>query len=298
MPFVDYEEWEKQYFEPYNNFKHIIPTSDASAWKQYENHRWVYFKNKICEIQNISWLPSGVLPEKYPVFSKPVFNLYGMGAQAFRMDSKDEYIYMPGHIVTEYFTGDHVSTDLAISRGKIYWLQHAIGHGSNKGAFDYWELLEHTISDILCLLVKFVIVHLKDFTGVINVETIGGRMIDVHLRFSNQWIDLYSENWLDQIQQFYITGKLTKKLTREKGYSVAAFSSDLPDLSGTIDVQLIVEKYGVSSIQIPTYLNAREAISENPDFGIRIAVVNGRNLQDCRNAILEISQQVGVTQNL
>ena len=33
--------------------------------------------------------------------------------------------------------------------------------------------------------------HLKGYTGLVNLETIGGRIIEVHLRFADQWPDLY-----------------------------------------------------------------------------------------------------------
>ena len=33
--------------------------------------------------------------------------------------------------------------------------------------------------------------YLPDYTGMLNIETIGGRIIEAHLRFADQWPDLY-----------------------------------------------------------------------------------------------------------
>ena len=33
--------------------------------------------------------------------------------------------------------------------------------------------------------------HLAGYTGMLNLETIGGTIIEAHLRFADQWPDLY-----------------------------------------------------------------------------------------------------------
>jgi hypothetical protein len=39
----------------------------------------------------------------------------------------------------------------------------------------------------------------RGYTGILNTETIGGRMIEVHLRMSDQWPDLYGAGWVDAL---------------------------------------------------------------------------------------------------
>ena len=38
---------------------------------------------------------------------------------------------------------------------------------------------------------------------MLNVETIGGYIIEVHLRFADQWPDLYGRHWMDAVVQLY-----------------------------------------------------------------------------------------------
>ena len=44
---------------------------------------------------------------------------------------------------------------------------------------------------------------MKGYSGAANVETIGGKIIEVHLRFADQWPDLYGEGWLEAIVELY-----------------------------------------------------------------------------------------------
>jgi hypothetical protein len=34
---------------------------------------------------------------------------------------------------------------------------------------------------------------------MLNLETIGGTIIEVHLRFADQWLDLYGPGWVDAV---------------------------------------------------------------------------------------------------
>jgi len=41
---------------------------------------------------------------------------------------------------------------------------------------------------------------------MLNLETIGGIIIEVHLRFADQWPDLYGPGWIDAVVRLYETG--------------------------------------------------------------------------------------------
>ena len=44
---------------------------------------------------------------------------------------------------------------------------------------------------------RWVARNLAGYTGMANLETIGGRIIEVHLRFTDQWPDLYGSGLVD-----------------------------------------------------------------------------------------------------
>src|SRR5256886_6425191 len=59
---------------------------------------------------------------------------------------------------------------------------------------------------------------------MLNLETIGGRIIDAHLRFADQWPDLYGAGWLAAVVGLYGQGEWHfADRDRRNGYSVALF---------------------------------------------------------------------------
>ena len=80
MPICEADPWRYQYFADEPCPEDVqIPTEDADAWTWNPNHRWIYDKLRVAASQGMDCGPHGVPPASYPVFSKPVFNLKGMG---------------------------------------------------------------------------------------------------------------------------------------------------------------------------------------------------------------------------
>ena len=113
-----------------------------SGWLWNPRHRWVYDKLAVALSQNLSAAPHGVAPTEFPVFSKPIYNLKGMGVDSRTLASPADYAayYQPGHMWMPLLTGDHISTDLAVVDGEPHWWRHARGIASGDGTFDYWEI--------------------------------------------------------------------------------------------------------------------------------------------------------------
>ena len=71
--------------------------------------------------------------------------------------------------------------------------------------------------------------HLAGYTGMINLETIGGRIIEVHLRFADQWPDLYGKGWVEALVRLYEHRRWDYPDTdRRDGYSVVLFGPHGP----------------------------------------------------------------------
>ena len=80
MPVCERDPWRLQYFENVPCPDDVlIPTDDPDSWNWYPRHRWLYDKLKVAESQGLACGPHGVAPERFPVFSKPMMNLKGMG---------------------------------------------------------------------------------------------------------------------------------------------------------------------------------------------------------------------------
>ena len=100
MPIVEKDPWRAQYFVDVACPDDIvIPTDDADAYRLFPAHRWIYNKLLVCETQGLVHGPHGIEPSTFPVFSKPIFNLRGMGVGGRILHGREEYLrhQQPGH---------------------------------------------------------------------------------------------------------------------------------------------------------------------------------------------------------
>src|SRR5262249_11401986 len=232
MPICEADPWRLQYFEraacpPDVN----IPTEDSDAWLWFPDHRWVYDKIAIALSQGLDAGPHGVPPPRFPVFSKPITNLKGMGIASRVLSSQAEYeaSLTPGHMWMALLDGRHVSSDVAVVDGEPRRWRHVIREPSGEGTFDHWTVHAAHDGGIEDYCGSWIRRHLKGYTGILNTETIGGRMIEVHLRMSDQWPDLYGAGWVDALVRLYRERRWDfADHDRRDGYSVVLFGPHGP----------------------------------------------------------------------
>ena len=141
MPICEADPWRLQYFEHVKTAA-LIPTEDSDAWRWYPRHRWVYDKLQVALSQKLDAGPHGTPPPAFPVFSKPIMNLRGMGAGSRVINSSAEYAasYTPGHFWVTLLSGRHVSSDIAVVNGVPHWWGHVTGTPAGEGTFDHWTV--------------------------------------------------------------------------------------------------------------------------------------------------------------
>lgn len=279
MPIIECDPWREQYFRTVACPAHVVvPTDDMEAYRLFPAHRRVYNKLLICETQAIEHAPHGICPAAFPVFSKPIYNLLGMGAGIGVMWSVEDYDRMlsPGHLWMALLQGEHVSSDVAVVGGEPAWWKHAVGSPLPHGAFDRWTLLAESRPDLEAYCGAWLRRHLSGYTGMVNLETIDGRIIECHLRLADQWVDLHGPGWMASVVDLYAEGRWRfGDHDRRTGYSVVLFGEH--GYWHRIDeglVDTLRRHPGVSSIQItfhPDRLPERHAM---PPGGFRLAVVN------------------------
>lgn len=178
------------------NIDDYCPKNDEEAWLMYPKLNYVYNKMFICEFQNLAYAPMPILPNKYPVIIKPIINLMGMGINSVKVNSDKEFMkyYNNNHFWCEFLQGDHNSWDFVITKGKIQYICCFNGCIDNNkfGTFKYWSLLKNF--KLPKILNKFIFKNFKSFTGCINIETIGDKMIECHLRMGD--IDQLPKDYL------------------------------------------------------------------------------------------------------
>ncbi len=280
MPILERDPWRDQYFESVtcpDNL--IIPTDDGDAYQLYPQHRWVYNKLMICDTQGLSHAPHGLTPPFFPVFSKPIYNMKGMGTDSKIIDTPAQYEreQAPGHMWMPLLTGEHVSSDFAIVDGEPVWSRHAIGKSIGDGMFDFWTILAESRPEIEAYCGEWLRRNMKGYSGIVNFETIGTKIIECHLRMSDQWVDLYGPGWCDSLVELYQHKRWTfADENRHTGYSVVLFGAHGLTYK-KVDRDLIEELLGrpqISSIQIPFHEDKPPEAHAMPPGGFRLAIVN------------------------
>lgn len=281
MPVCEIDPWRMQYFARVRCPEDVfIPTEDSDAWLWNPAHRWIYDKLAVATSQGLDAAPHGVSPSRYPVFSKPIYNLKGMGVGSRRLLCEADYItaYQPGHFWSTLLEGDHVSSDVVVIDGEAKWWKHARGITAAEGTFDYWEIGSQAEPAIEEWAGAWCEKHLRGYTGLVNLETIGARIIEGHLRFADQWPDLYGgDAWVEALVGLYARGQWSFEAPEARtGYSVVLFSPHgrryrHPPLSLQ---QGIIAMPGISSLQITFHEEMAPERHAMPPGGFRVAIVN------------------------
>jgi hypothetical protein len=176
------------------------------------------------------------------------------------------------------------------------WWRHVQGHEIHGGAFDYWHILAEGRTALEAYCGAWVRRHLSDYTGMVNLETIGGRIIEGHLRFADQWPDLYGAGWIDQVVSLYARGQWAFSQPSRAGFSVVLFAdhADRPLAVRPDVVAAIRATPEVSSVQITFHADRAPDWHAMPPGGFRLAIVNTWNLEVGRRARRQLADMFGV----
>jgi hypothetical protein len=301
MPIKEEDPWRQQYFAaaacPADL---VISTEDADSYRMFPAQRWVYNKLLIAETQGIAHGPHGIMPDRFPVFSKPIYNLRGMGTGSQILRTPEEYQrrLQPGHMWMEYLVGEHVSSDVALVDGQPAWWRHSVGKALGGGMFDYWTVLAEARPAIESYCGEWLRRNLGGYDGLINFETIGGRIIEAHLRLIDQWPDLYGKGWVDSVVELYAHGRWNfADAGRRDGYSVVLFGPHgvtyrAPDPALIADIK---RDPAISSVQITFHEDRAPERHAMPPGGFRLAIVNAWDLGAGRAARERLAEAFGLS---
>ncbi len=280
MPIIEPAPWRHQFFEhvacPQDLF---IPTDDPEAWEWNPRHRWVFDKLQVALSQGLLAGPHGTRPPEFPVFSKPIMNFRGLGAGSRILASAEDYDrnHAPGHFWMTLLEGRHVSTDVAVVDGEPQWWRHVTGVAVGEGMFDTWTVHAAHDAELESYCGNWIEQNLAGYTGMLNLETIGGRIIEAHLRLSDQWPDLYGQGWIDAFVGLYRdqSGPMRTRIGATDtslvlfGPAGRQYRQPPREL-----VQTVVRMPGISSLQITFHPERPPERHAMPPGGFRVAVIN------------------------
>jgi hypothetical protein len=256
----------------------------VDGYKFNPRHRWIYNKMRVAQSQRLECGLHDCPPARYPVFCKPVTNLKGMGAGSSVLANEGDFRQncRSGDFWMKLLTGDHVSTDWAIVQGDTAWCRHTLGIPGLAGTFDYWVIEPRARHKLERYCRDWIRANLSGYTGMVNIETIGGRIIEAHLRFADQWPDLYGRRWLDAVVRLYQYHDWHyADADRVEGYSVVLFGPHgrpyaypTPDMLASYRAER-----GISSVQITFRADQPQHAHIMPPGGFRLAVINSFSLE-------------------
>jgi hypothetical protein len=300
MPIYECDAWREQYFEGIDCPADVhIATDDVDACRFNPHHRWIYDKTVIARSQGLDWGLHDTEPPQYPVFCKPITNLKGMGVGSCVLHDRRDFQEKcsVGRFWMTLLTGEHVSSDFAVVDGQALWHRQTLGIPAAHGTFDYWVVRARADPALQHYCTEWIRRLLPDYTGMLNVETVGGRIIEVHLRFADQWPDLYGTGWLDAMVRLYQHREWRFcEPDPTDGYSVVLFGPhgrqyDYP-APGALAAYRADPR--ISSLQITFSAGLPNAGHVMPPGGFRLAVINSLDFDAALRLRSRLAEDFGV----
>lgn len=210
---------ETQYKIPFT--KKLI-TNDIDAYKHNPKHRYIYNKYWVTKSQGIECGTMTQTPsrENFPVFIKPIINLRGGNRDCYKINTIEkfnQYKERDDMFWSIYINDKEASTDFLLHNGKII--------------FENTYLIENQKDSFLQNISRFspnntcpfnikewVQYNLSDYTGPVNIQYRGNKIIECGLRFDAagnfiQWCG--NSNIIYNINNFIEKG-IWKTLTKQE----------------------------------------------------------------------------------
>lgn len=138
-----------------------VPVDDIECWERYPKYRWVYELSRLLDSQNIKWSP-------YEIESLPDRELN------IKLESEKTNIRQPGFIYLRKSSGQHMFTELYVTKGEIKLLRHIDPKT--------YEELPTVIGEVELRINAFMTLYFQKFSGIMTIETYGNEIFRITLR--------------------------------------------------------------------------------------------------------------------
>ena len=164
---------------------------DLGAYKKYTQHNFVYDKLWIAQSQHLACgrieninMDSRI---NYPIFIKPRWgHKTSSSRNCFKIESYNElekYQTMQDMIWSEYIEGTERMTDFMLIQGKIVYQLTYQYSKEQHGYIDTWKYISQK-NTCPRNIYDWVEKHMRNYTGALNVQYRGYRIIEVSLRLA------------------------------------------------------------------------------------------------------------------
>jgi len=265
-------DWEGEYVEDLVS-KGCIAWTDEEAYNRYKDINWIYDKYRLSQhLKQQVYLLDVNDPSEWPVIVKPRTNFEGMGKGAYKAYNKFDIKERKDTIAQPFYEGQHLSTDFAVFNGIIVDKYSFICQKDSNGSFTLFQ----SANKFNVRAYNFVSSLGLDY-GIVNVETIGGNIIEAHLRPSVQFYDISGGLVERFLINYYNRSKTYKPSPFRKTYSrvIRQKHDGKPNFKEKLTLPL-----GVSSVQLCWYDGYYLSESAQDEYSYRVIVVNGTNLKN------------------
>lgn len=156
---------------------------DEDTWIKYPQYRIWHNKLWLADQLGYTCGPCGIfVPKDNYYVVRPVINIsgYGINAEIVYIKSNEYFSATPGYFWCERFQGDHCSFDYVRKNNK--WTQVSCWQGTKSNEDNLYKWKKWSVSDH-----ELTLPSLFDNLDVpnLNVEAIGNKILEVHLREGN-----------------------------------------------------------------------------------------------------------------
>ncbi len=169
-----------------------VPDFDGQAYKKYPKHNFVYDKLWICKSQNVR---SGTLEDlienrykaqNYPIFIKPRWGHKSASSKnCYKIHSYEEllkYKHIPHMMWSEFIKDTEGMTDFMVHKGSIvHQITYKYSDTQHGVVADDWKYISPD-NQPPEYVVSWINTHMKEYTGICNVQYRGTTIIEVGLR--------------------------------------------------------------------------------------------------------------------
>lgn len=159
-----------------------ISSNDFESYEMFPKYKKLYNKKYIAESQHL--LCGDQINDEnidFPVIVRPVTNLYGMGLGAYYLYEKKQI--KKTDFWCEILKGLHISVDIFYNSFGINGYIAFYGKSDELFTFSYWEYLPNY--KLPNNIINWIHNNLRDYNGVFNIEIIGDKIIECHLRMGD-----------------------------------------------------------------------------------------------------------------
>ena len=275
--------WRKKTIEHIPDFL-VVTWTDETAYERFPEFNWVYDKLEISKrfCPSLSIDLTNESPKKFPVIVKPKSKLLENQKVFLAKSQKDidQLEDKTGYIAQQIIEGEHITGDYIVRDGKIIDKVRFVCRRDANHSFFLYERLPPSNFDLLEIVIK----HIGFKFGIINFETVGGIILNIHLTPTIRVYDI-SNGFTEQLPHFIKTGEWTtvkytpgySRIYRRKIDAYPKLIKPLPEYPK-----------GVTSVTLCFDEGKKLSDYYQDDQSFRYMIINGSNLSAIHNFASEV----------